>query len=168
MAKVKIVKNERDPPLFTSKQLIKLSYDIGFVYRRTDMVKPVYPLQLRCGEYKNKTIIILFWSNRNLIIITNLMTCSSFRWMTWASFLQQVNCHRYIEKICSLQNFQIFSQSTCTVNNKYLVKMYSTMFSNSNRFHLPKNFAVYSTERFSQLPKHWCTLKGITWPFFWW
>jgi hypothetical protein len=29
MAKVKIVKNERDPPLFTS-------YDIGFVYRRTD------------------------------------------------------------------------------------------------------------------------------------
>ena len=56
-AKVKIVKNERDPPLFTSKQLIKLkqfsetqlklSYDIGFVYRRmdgrTDMVKPVYP-----------------------------------------------------------------------------------------------------------------------------
>ena len=35
-------------------------------------------------------------------------------------------------------------------------------------FHLPKNFAVYSTERFSRLPKHWCTLKGITWPFFWW
>ena len=27
---------------------------------------------------------------------------------------------------------------------------------------------VYSTERFSRLPKHWCTLKGITWPFFWW
>jgi hypothetical protein len=34
-------------------------------------------------------------------------------------------------------------------------------------FHLPKNFAVYSTERFSRLPKHWCTVKGITWPFFW-
>jgi hypothetical protein len=107
MAKVKIVKNESDPPLFTGKLLIKfqnilrnttqviirqmvkilftvisspitlerqkwksskikgillsspvnswynfkrfletqlkLSYDIGFVYRRTDMVKPVYP-----------------------------------------------------------------------------------------------------------------------------
>jgi hypothetical protein len=41
---VKIVKKERDHPLFTSKQL---SYDIRFVYRRTDgetdMVKPVYP-----------------------------------------------------------------------------------------------------------------------------
>jgi hypothetical protein len=35
-------------------------------------------------------------------------------------------------------------------------------------FHLPKNVAVYSTERFSRLPKHWCTLKEITYPFFWW
>jgi hypothetical protein len=42
---VKIVKNERDPPLFTSKQLIKFSDSkkhnssyrtTGFVYRRTD------------------------------------------------------------------------------------------------------------------------------------
>jgi hypothetical protein len=31
-----------------------------------------------------------------------------------------------------------------------------------------QRLAVYSTERFSLLPKHWYTLKGITWPFFWW
>jgi hypothetical protein len=48
MAKVKIVKNERDPPLCTGKLLIKFQnilknttqVIIGFVYRRTDMVKP--------------------------------------------------------------------------------------------------------------------------------
>ena len=34
-------------------------------------------------------------------------------------------------------------------------------------FHLPKNFAVYSTERFSRLPKHWCTLKGMIMYLLW-
>ena len=66
MAKVKIVKNKRDSPVFTSKQLIKF-YKIlrnttqvivrhriclqtdGRTDGRMDMVKPVYPLQLRCG-----------------------------------------------------------------------------------------------------------------------
>jgi hypothetical protein len=55
-AKVKIVKNERDPPLFTSKQLITfkkiLRNTTQVIVRhriclqtdgRTDMVKPVYP-----------------------------------------------------------------------------------------------------------------------------
>jgi hypothetical protein len=51
-AKVKIVKKERDPPLFTSKQLIKfqkiLRNTTQVIVRhriclQTDMVKPVYP-----------------------------------------------------------------------------------------------------------------------------
>jgi hypothetical protein len=70
MAKVKIIKNKRDPPLITSKQLLKFKKILrnttqvivrhriclqtdGRTDRQTDMVKPVYPLQLRCGGYND-------------------------------------------------------------------------------------------------------------------
>jgi hypothetical protein len=64
MAKVKIVKNERDPPLFTGKLLIKFQN----ILRNTTQViiqhriclqmdghgeTSIPPLQLRCGGYNN-------------------------------------------------------------------------------------------------------------------